>query len=63
MSTDAQGSTTSYRDSVREMMKELKAAKGSNKTPDAAAAVTVAKVVEDESNDDLLAVRTGFLIV
>jgi hypothetical protein len=36
----------------------LKAAKGSNKTPDAAAAVTVAKVVEDESNDDLLVVRT-----
>ena len=60
MSTDAQGSTPSYRDSVRDMMRELKAAKGSGKVPAAAAAVAVAKVVEEESNDDILEVRTLF---
>ncbi len=53
MSTDAQGSTPNYRDSVRDMMRELKATKGSGKAPAVAAAVAVAKVVEDKSSDDL----------
>lgn len=53
MSTDAQGSTPNYRDSVRDMMRELKATKGSGKAPTVAAAVAVAKVVEDKSSDNL----------